>query len=75
MLEMLKKYKIQFRFRRERQNKNPDVIFKIKKDIFIYEHKLTNGGEGGTQNAEINEIIAFINQTENNKKIHYLSCL
>ena len=74
MLEILKKYKIQFRFRSERQNKNPDVIFRIKKDIFICEHKLTNGG-GGTQNTEINEIIAFINQTENNKKIHYLSCL
>ena len=74
MLGILRKYNISFKFRVERQNKNPDVIFKIKDEIFICEHKLTNGN-GGTQNAEINEIISFINQSEVDTKIHYLSCL
>lgn len=38
------------------------------------EHKLTNGG-GGSQNAEINEIIQFINYGEASNKVHYVSCL
>ena len=35
---------------------------------------MTNG-DGGSQNAEINEIISFIKQQEVNKKVHYISCL
>ena len=42
--------------------------------MFILEHKLTNG-EGGSQNQEINEIIAFITQKEVKNNIHYISCL
>ena len=42
--------------------------------MFILEHKLTNG-EGGSQNQEINEIIAFITQKEDKNNIHYISCL
>lgn len=65
---------INFRFRETRDNKNPDMMLKIDKDIFILEHKLTNGG-GGAQNAEINEIIQFINYEELRPTIHYVSCL
>lgn len=63
-----------FEFRRTRDNKNPDIFLKIKDDYYILEHKLTNGG-GGSQNAEINEIIQFINYDENKEHWHYVSCL
>ena len=70
----LKKNGIKFEFRKSRDNKNPDMLLKINNDYFIIEHKLTNGG-GGSQNAEINEIIQFINYDESLGNWHYLSCL
>lgn len=63
-----------FEFRKTRDNKNPDMFLKIKDDYYILEHKLTNGG-GGSQNAEINEIIQFINYDEGKEHWHYISCL
>ena len=72
--EFIKKNNIKFEFRATRDNKYPDMLIKVNNDFFILEHKLTNGG-GGSQNAEINEIIAFTNYSENNSKIHYVSCL
>ena len=74
--DFLKKYSIKFQFREERDNKYPDMLLKINNDYFIIEHKLTNGG-GGSQNAEINEIISFIGYSENDLaiKLHYVSCL
>ena len=71
---ILKILNISFDFRKSRQNKNPDMFIKIGKDIFILEHKLTSGS-GGAQNAEINEIIQFINFGEHNPHLHYISCL
>lgn len=65
---------IVFEFRKTRDNKNPDMFLKIKDDYYILEHKLTNGG-GGSQNAEINEIIQFINYDEGKEHWHYISCL
>lgn len=65
---------IVFEFRKTRDNKNPDMFLKIKDDYYILEHKLTNGA-GGSQNAEINEIIQFINYDEDKEHWHYISCL
>ena len=70
----LKEKNIRFEFRETRDSKNPDMLLKIGDNIIIMEHKLTNGG-GGSQNAEINEIIQFINYGEQNDKVHYVSCL
>lgn len=70
----LRENKINFEFRATRDNKNPDLFLKIKNDYYILEHKLTNGG-GGSQNAEINEIIQFINYDEIFDNWHYVSCL
>lgn len=66
--------KITFEFHTARQNKYPDMLLKINNDIFIIEHKLTNG-DGGSQNSEINEIIDFIKEKESDSRIHYVSCL
>lgn len=71
---ILNKNNIKFEFRATRENKNPDIFIKIYNDFYIVEHKMTNGG-GGSQNAEINEIIQFINYSENNTNWHYVSCL
>lgn len=70
----LNECEICFEFRKTRDNKSPDMLLKIKNDYYILEHKLTNGG-GGAQNAEINEIIQFINFKERNPNWHYISCL
>ena len=66
--------KIQFAFSAARDNKYPDLLLKYNDDIFIIEHKMTNG-DGGSQNEAINEIINFINQTETRQNVHYVSCL
>lgn len=66
--------KIVFDFRKSRDNKNPDMLIKINGNYYMLEHKLTNGS-GGSQNAEINEIIQFINYSETNENWHYVSCL
>ena len=70
----LRENHIRFEFRETRDSKNPDMLLKVRKHIIIMEHKLTNGG-GGSQNAEINEIIQFINYGEDNNNVHYISCL
>ena len=74
--EFLKQFNVRFQFREQRDNKYPDMLLKINNDYFIIEHKLTNGG-GGSQNAEINEIISFIGYSEEDLsiKLHYVSCL
>lgn len=70
----LKKNGIKFEFRETRDNKNPDMFLAVYGEFYIVEHKLTNGG-GGSQNAEINEIIQFINYEEEKDNWHYISCL
>ena len=72
--QILNKNNINFEFRKNRENKNPDLFIKIDNNFYVVEHKMTNGG-GGSQNAEINEIIQFINYSENNTNWHYVSCL
>ena len=74
LLEVLENNNIDFNFRKSRDNKNPDLMFKIKDQFYILEHKLATGG-GGSQNMEINEIIAFVGQDESNINVHYISCL
>lgn len=71
---LLKENNIMFEFRTTRENKNPDMLFKVDDDYYILEHKLTNGG-GGSQNYEINEIIQFVNYAEKKDNWHYVSCL
>lgn len=71
----LERLGVEFEFRKTRDSKNPDFLLKIHDNVFIMEHKLTNGG-GGSQNAEINEIIQFINYDEPlAKNVSYISCL
>lgn len=70
----LKKNGIKFEFCETRDNKNPDMFLAVYGEFYIVEHKLTNGG-GGSQNAEINEIIQFINYEEEKDNWHYISCL
>ena len=72
--ECLNNKNIKFSFQKNRQNKYPDMLLIINKHIYIIEHKMING-DGGSQNLEINEIISFIQQSELNKNIHYISCL
>ena len=70
----LRMNKIRYEFRETRDGKYPDMLLKIKGDYYILEHKLTNGG-GGSQNAEINEIIQFVGYSEVKHNWHYISCL
>ncbi len=72
--EFIRYHNIDFTFSAERDNKYPDLLLKHNDDIFIIEHKLTNG-DGGSQNESINEIINFIKQSESKENIHYISCL
>ncbi|QJR43520.1 hypothetical protein HLA87_01820 [Mycoplasma miroungigenitalium] len=72
--KILSEYDIAFDFRNVYINKYPDLLIKIGDEIFIIEHKLTTGS-GGSQNNELKEIIDFVNYEEDNKNIHYVSCL
>ncbi len=74
LLEILKKENIKFNFKKKRDGKNPDLMFKINNQIYILEHKLASGA-GGSQNMELNELISFIDQEEDNNNIHYIACL
>jgi len=72
--ELLKKYSLNFKWGKKSDGKMPDVLFKYKKDLFIIEHKHMKEGGGG-QNKQINEVIQFINHSENNPsmKVHYVT--
>lgn len=72
--EIIKKYNLKFKWGKDSDGKMPDVLFKIKKDIFIIEHKHMKEGGGG-QNKQVNEVINFISYSENNPslKIHYVT--
>ncbi|MCK5320828.1 hypothetical protein KAJ61_05595 [Candidatus Parcubacteria bacterium] len=72
--DLLKYYKIDFKWSSKKENKMPDFLIRHKDDIYIVEHKHTKEGGGG-QNNQINEIISLIGHSENNKKIHYISFL
>lgn len=72
--KIIESNEIEFDFQKTRENKMPDMAFKLNGEIYIVEHKLTSGA-GGAQNMEINEIISFIGHKENKQNIHYISCL
>ncbi|MBU2456316.1 hypothetical protein KKB73_00140 [Patescibacteria group bacterium] len=72
--DLLKYYKIDFKWSSKKENKMPDFLIRHKNDIYIVEHKHMKEGGGG-QDKQINEIISFIGQSENNKKIYYVSFL
>jgi len=72
--EFRKTYNIKYIFGKDHQGKEPDMILKIGKHIFIIEAKHIKES-GGAQDKQIVETIEFIRHSEKNKKfsIHYLS--
>jgi hypothetical protein len=72
--EIIKNNNLSFKWGKKSDNKMPDVLFKYKKDLFIIEHKHMKEGGGG-QNKQVNEVIQFINYSENHSKmkIHYVT--
>jgi len=72
--EIIKDNNLSFKWGKKSDNKMPDVLFKYKKDLFIIEHKHMKEGGGG-QNKQVNEVIQFINYSENHSKmkIHYVT--
>ncbi len=74
LLEIMENNSIDYNFRKSRDNKNPDLMFKVNDQFYILEHKLATG-DGGAQNLEINEIISFVGEDESNTNVHYISCL
>ena len=65
---------VSFNFSASRQGKIPDFVLKIKDHYFIIEHK--NMKEtGGGQDKQITEILDFINYSEENQNIHYVTYL
>jgi len=67
-----KKQSINYRFGKEHQNKDPDVVLKYGKHIFIIEAKHIKES-GGAQDKQIVETVEFIRYSENSKYIHYVS--
>lgn len=72
--DYLRKKSVKFKFRSDREGKNPDALVKIGNDIFIIEHKLVTSN-GGAQDKDINELIDFIRYSESNKSVHYVAFL
>jgi len=72
--DLLKYYKIDFKWSSKKENKMPDFLIRCDNNIYIVEHKHMKEGGGG-QDKQINEIISFIGQSENSKKIYYVSFL
>lgn len=72
--QFLIKYNLTMGSRKIEQNKYPDLVFKHNGEIYICELK-TMKGIGGGQNKQVVEFINFINYSENNNNIHYLSFL
>ena len=65
-------YNVQYKFGKEHQGKEVDIVLKIQEDFFIIEAKHIKEA-GGAQNKQVNEIIEFIKYSEDSKKIHYVS--
>jgi hypothetical protein len=72
--ELLLHYEIKFTWSETKEEKMPDLLIKNKNQIFIVEHKHVKEGGGG-QDKQINEIITFIELSENQPNIHYISFL
>lgn len=72
--QLLDSFDIRFEFSRSAQNKLPDVVFFVKNEIIIMEHKSIKEGGGG-QDKQIRELIDFIGYSEKNSNVHYISYL
>jgi hypothetical protein len=72
--KLLLHYKIKFTWSEKKEEKMPDLLIRNKNQIFVVEHKHVKEGGGG-QDKQINEIITFIEASESQKNIHYISFL
>ncbi|MCF6276481.1 MAG: hypothetical protein L3J07_01385 [Candidatus Magasanikbacteria bacterium] len=74
--DILKYFKINFKWSSKKEDKMPDFLFRYRNNIYILEHKHMKEGGGG-QNKQMNEIISLIEQSERKKKvkIYYISFL
>lgn len=72
--KIIKEKGIKFKWSRGKENKMPDFLVRDGEDFFIIEHKHMKEGGGG-QNKQVNEVIDFINFSEANENIHYVSFL
>ncbi|GIW23731.1 MAG: hypothetical protein KatS3mg068_2738 [Candidatus Sericytochromatia bacterium] len=71
-LKFLDNFNLKFPYGRGKQNKMPDFLLKCGKHILIIEAKHLKE-PGGEQNKSMSELIDFIQQNENDPKIHYVS--
>jgi len=65
-------FKVEYKFGKDHQGKEPDMVFKADSHFFIIEAKHIKES-GGAQDKQIVEIIEFIKYAENANNIHYLS--
>ncbi|MGB9760275.1 MAG: hypothetical protein ACPLZG_10655, partial [Thermoproteota archaeon] len=70
--EFCRKYNIRYEFGKAHQEKEPDIVLKVKDHFFIMEAKHIKES-GGAQDKQIVEAIEFIKYSENSNNIHYLS--
>ena len=70
--QFVKKFKLEFSYGKRSQNKMPDFLLKHNKHFLIIEAKHIKE-PGGGQDKSVGELIDFIQQEENNDKIHYVS--
>jgi hypothetical protein len=72
--KLLQHYKIKFTWSETKEEKMPDLLIRNKHQIFVVEHKHVKEGGGG-QDKQINEIITFIEASESQDNVHYISFL
>lgn len=70
--EFCNKFKIEYKFGKEHQGKEPDMVLKLNNQFFIIEAKHIKES-GGAQDKQIVETIEFIRYSEEDDNIHYLS--
>ncbi len=70
--EIIKKERIHFKWRWDKDNKYPDFLIRIWEHLYIVEHKHTKEG-WWWQDKQINELISFIKYPEMKDTIHYVS--
>lgn len=71
---LLEDYGIKFLSSSDKEGKMPDFLIRYKKTIIILEHKHLREGGGG-QDKQVNELISFINFSEAQDNVHYVSFL
>lgn len=67
-----KDFGVQYRFGKDHQEKEPDMVLKVNNQFFIIEAKHIKES-GGAQDKQIVETIEFIKYFENSNSIHYIS--